>query len=286
MFALDLDDTLLRSDLTISFRTRNAIKRAEAAGVVVVLASGRVPQAVEPFARRLGLNKRPGYLICNNGTIIQESHTGAIIDEVRLPPETALIAYDLAAAEGFPVQIYEDDVMYVSRPNEFADYDQKVTGLRQVVVENFRSMAAAGCYRMIIPGDPMILRPLEHLLKSYVGSGVTMFTSKPYFLEILPPHTDKGTALEKVASKLGIPREAVAAVGDSMNDEAMLRWAGTGIAMVNGDRRIKDIADLVTGRSNDDDGVAEFIERCLAGKVPLPGGRTVEPGRPGDGEQD
>ncbi|MDR2019500.1 MAG: Cof-type HAD-IIB family hydrolase [Treponema sp.] len=270
MFALDLDDTLLRSDLTISFRTRNAIKRAEAAGVVVVLASGRVPSAMEPFARRLGLNKRPGYLICNNGTIIQESHTGAIIDEVRLPAETALIAYDLVAAEGFPVQIYEDDVMYVSRSNEFADYDQKITGLRQVVVENFRSMVAAGCYKLLIPGDPMILQPLENLLKTYVGSEVTIFTSKPYFLEILPPHTDKGTALEKVALRLGIPRTAVVAIGDSMNDEAMLRWAGTGVAMANGDRRIKDMADLVTDRSNDDDGVADVIERCLAGKPPAP----------------
>jgi Cof subfamily protein (haloacid dehalogenase superfamily) len=272
MFALDLDDTLLRSDLSISFRTRNVIRRAEAAGVVVVLASGRVPSAMETFARHLGLHKRPGYLICNNGTIIQESNTGTIIDEVLIPPEQALVAYDLAAAEGFPVQIYEDDIIYVSRSNEFADYDQKLTGLRQVVVDNFRAMIAAGCHKLLIPGDPMILRPLENLLKSYVGGDVTIFTSKPYFLEILPPHTDKGTALAKVASRLGIPREEVLAVGDSMNDEAMLKWAGVGVAMANGDRRIKDIADLVTERSNDDDGVADIIERCLAGKEPVRAG--------------
>jgi Cof subfamily protein (haloacid dehalogenase superfamily) len=266
MFALDLDDTLLRSDLSISFRTRNAIKRAESAGVVIVLASGRVPSAMESFARQLGLHKRPGFLICNNGTIIQESHTGNIINEKRIDPKAALIAYDLAAAEGFPVQIYEDDIMYVSRSNEFADYDQKITGLRQVVVENFRAMVAAGCHKLLVPGDPMILRPLENLLKTYVGGEVTIFTSKPYFLEILPAHTDKGTALAKVAETAGVPREAVLAIGDSMNDEAMLRWAGIGVAMVNGDKRIKDIADLITERSNDDDGVAEIIEHYVLGK--------------------
>jgi Cof subfamily protein (haloacid dehalogenase superfamily) len=270
MIALDLDDTLLRSDLTISFHTRNTIKRAESAGIVVVLASGRVPAALEQFARLLGMHKRPGYLICNNGTIIQESHTGSPLYEIRIPSKTALIAYDLASAEGFPVQIYENDVMYISRANEFAEYDQKLTGLRQVVVENFRAMVAAGVYKLLIPGDPMILKPLEVLFRTYIGGEATLFTSKPYFLEVLPPATDKGTALAWVAKKAGISREAVLAIGDSMNDEAMIRWAGVGVAMVNGNERIKNIADMVTDKSNDDDGIADLIERYILDKEPFP----------------
>jgi Cof subfamily protein (haloacid dehalogenase superfamily) len=270
MLAIDLDDTLLRSDLTISFRTRNAIRKAEILGCVVVLASGRIPSAMEHFARLLGLHKRPGYLICNNGTMIQESHTGKLIYEAKIPAGVALLAYDLAAAEGFPVQLYEDDIMYISRPNEFADYDQKLTGLRQVVVENFRAMVGNGCYKLIIPGDPMILKPLENILKIYIGGESTIFASKPYFLEILPHNVDKGTGLAKVAEILGIPRRSVLAIGDSMNDEAMLRWAGIGVAMANGDDRIKDMATMVTDKSNDDDGVADIIERYILGKEPLP----------------
>jgi Cof subfamily protein (haloacid dehalogenase superfamily) len=266
MIAIDLDDTLLRSDLSISYRTRNAIKRAESAGIVVVLASGRIPAAMERFARLLGMHKRPGDLVCNNGTLIQESHTGKIVHDICIPPEVALIAYDLAIAEGFAVQLYENDVMYVSRSNEFTDYDQKLTGLRQVVADNFRDMVAAGCHKLLIPGDPMILAPLESLMRTYVGSDLTLFTSKPYFLEILPPQTDKGTALEKVAELLNIDREAVLAIGDSMNDEAMLRWAGISVAMANGDERIKNIASIVTDKTNDDDGVADVIDRYLLAK--------------------
>jgi hydroxymethylpyrimidine pyrophosphatase-like HAD family hydrolase len=138
--------------------------------------------------------------------------------------------------------------------------------LRQVVVENFRAMVAQGCYKLLIPGDPMLLQPLEALLKVYVGDNATLFTSKPYFLEILPAQTDKGTALAWVAEKQRIDSENVLAIGDSMNDEAMLRWAGTGVAMANGDDRVKNIADLVTERSNDDDGVADVIERYILGK--------------------
>jgi Cof subfamily protein (haloacid dehalogenase superfamily) len=266
LLALDLDDTLLRSDLSISYRTRNAIKRTEAAGVTAVLASGRIPAAMDRFSRLLGMHKRPGYLIANNGTVILESHTGNIIHEVRIEPEIALAACDLAAAEGFAVQIYEDDIMYVSRQNEYSSYDQKLTGLRQVVVENFRAMVGQGCYKLLIPGDPMLLEPLESILRTYLGKDITLFTSKPYFLEILPPETNKGTALARVAEILGLAPDEVLAIGDSMNDEAMLRWAGMGVAMANGDERIKGIADLVTDHSNDDDGVAEVIDKYILGK--------------------
>ncbi|GHU81491.1 hydrolase [Spirochaetia bacterium] len=269
MLALDLDDTLLRSDLTISFRTRNAIKKAESLGVTVVLASSRVPQTMDHFARLLGLHKQPGFLVCNNGTVIQETNTGNIIYDVKIPSSTALVIFDLADAEGFSVQLYDDDIMYISRANEFAEYDQKLTGLRQVVVENFRSMVAAGCHKILIPGDPMILKPLAALMKTYIGDEATLFTTKPYLLEVLPPATDKGTALARVAEKLSIPRESVLAVGDSLNDEGMLRWAGFPVAMANGDDRIKDIAALVTEKSNDDDGVAEIIERYILGNKPL-----------------
>jgi Cof subfamily protein (haloacid dehalogenase superfamily) len=266
ILVLDLDDTLLRSDLSISFRTRNVIKKAAAQGVVVTLASGRIPAALGQFSRILGLNKRPGYLICSNGTIIQESSTGKIVWEAGLDTETALAVYDLATAEGFPVQIYEDDIMYVSKTNEFSRYDEKLTGLKQVVADDFHAVVRKGCNKLLIPGDPMLLQPLEILIRTYLGNDINLFTSKPYFLEILPKGADKGSALARVARMLGIDQKSVMAIGDSMNDESMIRWAGTGVAMLNADERIKRIADLVTEESNEEDGVAGIIERYILGK--------------------
>ena len=266
LLALDMDDTLLRSDLSISYKTRNAIKRTEPLGVTVALASGRIPSAMERFSRLLGLHKRPAYLVSNNGALIQESNTGNIIYEARIESRLALTVCDLADAEGFPVQMYDNDVMYVSRRNEYSGYDQKVTGLRQVVVENFRAMVEETCYKLIIPGDPMLLVPLESLMRTYLGNDITLFTSRPYFLEILPRATDKGVALSKIAEIMGISADEAIAIGDSMNDEAMIRWAGIGVAMANGDERIKNIADLVTDHTNDDDGVAEVIDRYFFGK--------------------
>jgi Cof subfamily protein (haloacid dehalogenase superfamily) len=266
MLAMDLDDTLLRSDLSISHRTKNIIKRTESAGVTVVLASGRIPSAMQHFSKFLGLHKRQGYLVSNNGALIQESNTGTVIFESRLEPLVALTICDLAGAEGFPVQLYEDDVMYVSRQNEYSNYDQKLTGIRQIVVENFRTMVGSGCFKLIIPGDPMLLEPLESLMRTYLGTEITLFASRPYFLEILPPETDKGMALAKIALLNGIGSEEAVAIGDSMNDEAMIRWAGAGVAMANGDDRIKEIADFVTEHTNDEDGVAEVIDMYFFSK--------------------
>ena len=266
ILALDLDDTLLRSDLSISNYMRSVIKRTEQAGVTVVLASGRIEESMHRFSRLLGLNKRPCYLISSNGSVIQESNTGNIIHEVDIDTPTVLSVCDLAAAEGFPVQMYDEKVIYVSIPNEYSDIDQSLTGFRQVVVENFRDMAGNGCHKLVIPGDPMLLPHLAKLIQVYLGSNINIFTSKPYFLEIMPGETDKGTALAKIAGILNVSAEETMAIGDSMNDEAMIRWAGVGVPMANGDERIKGIADLVTDRSNDEDGAAEVIEKYFFNK--------------------
>jgi len=112
----------------------------------------------------------------------------------------------------------------------------------------------------------MILEHIQSIILTYLKEDVSLFTSRPYYLEILPKDTDKGTALAKVAEIQGIKAEEALAIGDSVSDEAMIRWAGIGVAMANGDERIKSIADLITDRTNDDDGVAEVIEKYFFGK--------------------
>jgi Cof subfamily protein (haloacid dehalogenase superfamily) len=263
LIALDIDDTLLRTDLTVSYRTRKAVKRCIAAGIAVVLASGRTYSALQPYVKMLSLHKNNNYLICGNGSVIQESATGNIVYHVTLPLKPALAAFDLADAEGFAVQIYENDMVYVSRKNEFAGYEKKLTGMHLSVPDNFREMIAGGCHKLVIPGDPMLLKQLEVILLNFIGDSLTVFTSKPYYLEILPPAADKGSALSKIAEMSGIERNEVMALGDSMNDEAMIRWAGLGVAMCNGDERIKKIADIVTDKSNDEDGAARVIEQYV-----------------------
>jgi Cof subfamily protein (haloacid dehalogenase superfamily) len=225
---------------------------------------------MEKFSLALGMNKNPGYLASNNGALVLESHTGKIIRETRLAAGAAIVAYELANAEGFALQIYDDDTIFVSKSNEFADYDQKLTGLRQIIPDDFKALLETGCIKLLIPGDPMLLKPLESILRTYLEGEITLFTSKPFFLELQAPNTDKGSALAFIAERLGAGRDEALAVGDSMNDEAMIRWAGSSAAMPNGEERIKELASMVVPKTNDEDGVAELIERYVLGGEPFP----------------
>jgi hydroxymethylpyrimidine pyrophosphatase-like HAD family hydrolase len=80
---------------------------------------------------------------------------------------------------------------------------------------------------------------------------------------VLPAGVNKGTALAWIAEKEDIAQADVMAIGDSMNDDAMVRWAGYGVAMANGSDELKKIARIVSSKTNDEDGVAEVIEKYV-----------------------
>jgi hypothetical protein len=81
-------------------------------------------------------------------------------------------------------------------------------------------------------------------------------------LEVLPPNGSKGDALRVLLDELNIPAEQVMALGDGENDIEMLQLAGIGVAVGNASPLLKAVADQVVA-SNDDDGVAEAIERFV-----------------------
>ena len=79
-----------------------------------------------------------------------------------------------------------------------------------------------------------------------VGENEFVDNSSKYVIEIMPKDIDKGYGLSVVAESLGIDRKETVAIGDSMNDLAMVEWAGVGVAVSNADDRLKSAADIVT----------------------------------------
>ena len=260
LLALDLDYTLLTSDFTITAGSRKIIEKIRKDGKIIVLASGRIPETMERYVRNLNLHRNPAYLISNNGALVWESHTENILYESLLDKETILEVCKLSDAEGFPLQMYADNITYISMQNDFSSMDVQYTGLRQVVVENFRAMIGDGCYELTIPGEPGKLENIEKLIKEKLKDKVDTYISRKHFLQINSANVNKGTALAKLCDSLGIKASEVLSMGDSMNDEEMISWAGVGVAMANGDERLKKIAGNVTKHGNDEDGAAEFLK--------------------------
>ena len=92
-----------------------------------------------------------------------------------------------------------------------------------------------------------------------------MVFSSNILLEFNPKDTNKGTALKRLSEYLNIPMEETMALGDSYNDIEMLETAGLGVAMANSPKDIKDISDYTTLADNNNNGVAEAINKFIFG---------------------
>ncbi len=265
LIAIDLDDTLLRADLTISARNKGALARAAAAGIRVVLASGRNLHSMRAYAEELGLVGPGDYMICSNGAEIIQSASGRVLDERRLDPSFCREISREIEARGFPWQIYEEGLIHVSEPNPWALEDSRLTGQPSILVEDREAFFALGLIKFVVPGEPARLSRLVAELSAAFGERAIVLTSKPYFLEVLPPGADKGSALERLAAMLGLTLGTAMAVGDAMNDLGMVRAAGFGCAPANAIPEVRAAARYISALTNEEDAVADLVDRVALG---------------------
>ena len=264
IIALDLDDTLLKTDLTISDYTVGIVQKAVQRGIYVTLCSGRTDNAILPYVRRLEIAGMQGgrYIIAQNGASIIDLHERKVIYSRFVDSDVLMRAFRIANNDGFACQVYDPSTIYIPFKNKWADTDLKLSGLKEQVVPNFEEFLAEKQHaKLVISGEPADIVRLESALRTELGGTCVLFTSKPFFLEILPKDTGKGEALLWLAERLGIPQENTMAFGDAMNDESMIRLAGCAIAMKNGSEAIKELAAYTSEFTNDEDGVARFIEK-------------------------
>jgi Cof subfamily protein (haloacid dehalogenase superfamily) len=262
IIALDLDDTLLNRNLKITPRTVAALRKAAGNGIFIVLCSGRTENAILPFIRVLDIaGMQTGrYLIAVNGASVFDLHTRLPIYTRRLSSEVLQFVYHEAAARGLPAQVYDPSTIYASVDNDLTRLDSKLCGLRLKIVDDFSTFIAGGFPKMVIPADPEKIKDFLPYLQHELSGRAEVFISKPYFLEVMPPGCGKGEALLWLADKLALPQAQTMAFGDSMNDESMIVKAAYGVAMCNGLPEIQEKADFITRYSNEEDGIADFLE--------------------------
>lgn len=265
LIALDMDDTLLTSDLQISNRAVSAIQTLAARHIFIVICTGRMQKGIEPFVRRLDLpkNEFSRYAILSNGSSIFDLQAKREIFARTLDCEILLRAKEEAARLGLPCQVYDFETIFASKENDFSRKDVALTKMELKIPADFDSFLKQGFSKMLIPGDEQTVKKLFGILQNALGDRAVIVTSKPYFLEVLPPNSGKGEALEILGERLGIEMRDVMAFGDSMNDETMILKCGLSVAMRNGLQAIQDEAKFVTRFSNDEDGVADFLEEFV-----------------------
>lgn len=258
MIAIDLDDTLLTKDLTISPRTKEYIRRAREAGVHVTLATGRMYQSALPYARELALNLP---LITYQGALVKETVSGEELLHLPLPLDLAREVISRIAPH-FHTNVYVDDTLYVEKLTPEAVQYGRVCGVVPHPVGDLLKFLDRAPTKVLAVGKENELNILREQMQRYFGSALHITKSKPHFLEFSHPLATKGHALDMLARRWGLRADQVIAIGDSDNDLEMLDYAGLGVVMGNARPEVQARADYIT-RSNDEDGVAEVIARFV-----------------------
>ncbi|TFE28158.1 Cof-type HAD-IIB family hydrolase [Cohnella luojiensis] len=260
LIAMDLDDTLLTDELTVSDATRKAMTEAIALGAHLTIATGRMFDSAQKIARQVGLNVP---IITYQGSLIKNLLDEEILYERSVPVEAAKKLYDYCQEHGLHLQSYIEDKLYVSEDNDKIKGYARQSNIPYTIEPDFsRIISHEKQTKLLIIDEPAKLDALLPELKKLFGSQVHLTKSKPNYLEFMHPEGTKGHALRFLATHYGIPMEETIAMGDAMNDHEMVEAAGLGVAMENAVPALKEIADYVT-LSNNDDGVAHVLKKFV-----------------------
>lgn len=261
MIVVDMDDTLLMDDHTISDENREMISKAQEMGVYVVLASGRPTSAMIGYAKDLKMDYYNSYMISFNGSTITDLKEDKVLFEHALTKEQIHSLYDFSQQNDTHIITYLGEQIISERHSEYIDIESTITGLELVIVPSFKEAVTTSAVKCLLLEEPSYLKGVESVLKEAMPD-LSVCMSKPFFLEAAPNGIDKGAAIQVLAEKLNIHQSEIIAIGNAGNDLTMVQYAGLGVWVDNVDPELREFGDVIVA-SNNDHGVAEVIRRYI-----------------------
>ncbi|MBQ8555712.1 MAG: HAD family phosphatase [Clostridia bacterium] len=256
--AFDLDDTLLRSDATVSDYTVEVLHRAAQRGIHIIPASGRTRDSMWATVQRIGCASC--FLSCN-GSEVWSPERQLLMQEL-LSVEQAHEVAQFARERGIYCQTYAVDRFFYTVENQWAASYAKMSSLPGEYVGDLTTFIQKPVTKILMMDDPERIAVLLQEAQAHFGDRVSLTCSKPYFLECNPKLATKGNGLRWCARHLGFRMDELLAFGDSLNDVSMLEAAGTGVAMRNAREDVKAFG-FPQCRTNDEDGVARYIDEMI-----------------------
>lgn len=265
LIGLDLDGTTLTTDKKLTPHTKEVLEACIRQGIEVLPATGRVWSGIpEELMKMEGVH----YVISSNGAAVVELATGKAVYTNGIAWDRALEVFDIlerydtfydAYAEGngwCEARFYENLNDYGIEP-----LIQRLVKSSRTCIEDLREWVKE--HKSPIEKINMFFRDEEKRQQAFRElSGIpdlAVTCSLTNNLEINHCTCNKGDALLNLGKILGISMEQIMACGDGNNDLEMVRNAGVGVAMENGEDSVKEAADYVTV-TNDEEGVARAIE--------------------------
>ncbi len=254
LVALDLDGTLLNEKFELTEEVRASVQRAQDAGLLVVIATGRDRRSAEPFLQELEASRfvitSGGALVWIDGQIIaQNSFTSKQITNILnlgRKYQTGIFVDQPEQSWRFGNQVYTG--MYSHLSNSTPNY-------------RVESLVDPSPIKVSLVQERRILIKLREQL-AFQNPELNMVFPFEHILDINPSGTNKGSALTHLAQVLDIHTHEIATVGDSENDISMFMISGLSFAMRNAPEHVQQFANYIAPR-NDQNGVVNAIDSIL-----------------------
>ncbi|MGX7704741.1 Cof-type HAD-IIB family hydrolase [Methylobacterium sp. Gmos1] len=255
----DVDGTLVTGDKRLTERAIRAVDALRERGIAFTLASSRPPVGLRPLIAPLGLTLPMGAF--NGSTVVRPDLS--LVDETLIPEDAARTAASRLSAAGVDLWVFSEGAWLLTDPDgPYTDLERRTLQADPRVVDDLAPHLARAAKLVGVSRDHALLAALEPSLAEEIGDGAAVHRSQAYYLDVTPPHVDKGHFVARIAGELGMPLAEVAVLGDMANDTAMFARAGLSIAMGNASEAVKRAASEVTA-TNEAEGFAEAIERFV-----------------------
>jgi Cof subfamily protein (haloacid dehalogenase superfamily) len=266
LLIVDIDGTIAGKSNQVSTRVKQAIAAAQAQGVRVGIATGRMYKSALRFHHDIGADLP---IMAYQGAWIQDPATGITHRHSPVPVEIAheLIDYfeQSHLLDKISIHIYRDDCLYVRKIDADTELYVGRSGIGVSAVADLRTVLTERPTKILaMSEDVELIDKLRlELLQRYTPAELHVTTSVPIFLETTQSGVNKATAIDYIATELlGIEPENILAIGDNYNDVEMIAYAGIGVAMGNAPADVQSIANWVAP-DVDADGVAVAIEKFI-----------------------
>lgn len=273
MLISDLDETLLNDNGTINEKNIKAIKEAVQMGFKFVPNTGRSFNSVQGILTELGLkNKADQYVISYNGGAIIENLNNEVLIARAMDLNLANLIFKagLQSDELTDVHVYTLDKLFIFNISEA---DRLYMNERGVPFELLETpdltflVDEKPLMKIIFENSNRNIREkiMTDVLREVGVDQVEATYSSGRYVEFNPAGVDKGSAGNVLGAKLGIKPEEIISAGDNSNDIAMIKSAGVGVAVQNAIAPVKDVAQVVTDRTNNEGAIAEILEKFVLG---------------------
>lgn len=257
----DMDGTLLNDDKEITPITRALLFKAIENGHMFIINTGRPLESALKLVEKLNLQDITEYIAAFNGGAVYNYKSQVFTFKATLKEEFATLAKELATKYGCHFHSYSDyEILSEKETDELEYYKNYVNLPARIVPDVIKEEPTP--YKMLIMNfkDKEALLKVRKEVEEKIGNSVFCIFSNDKFLEVIPREAGKGNALVHICDRENIKLQNSYAFADEENDISLFEKAGKTVCLLNGNPKLKAIADYTTFRDNNNDGLADFLQ--------------------------